>query len=603
MVPTLGPGVSGIASKEASHNLYKLIQSRRAKAELHRLAPPRVRLWDGDYTFRGEVAGELAGDFEFIENAAGTAMLRLSLDHYLAKWVMNFKGRRKRNVHVTFEKQGARWSGRMANYTVYKRASGEAYLQINFLNDMAELDHILVWCNPFLRPELQFPKLWVVFGPAKWCLLLTLFVNIIRLETSWFTLPDNPLDPSEWFPLSFNPATWRNIVKPFSFWSDNSPTTAVFGRFQTFAQVAKQALEDNQLTMTCRRYLHGEDEHPFEGMQGLFGLDPIEDMFTKIPLRHGCLVWDIVDNSDWSTPSSFGGSLLTGLMRAVLNISSDGVVEGVDVYTGDPTYPGEYFDPKFKGTTALFPWVVFEEGPLTGIKSSEFTYHEATDTSFVAGGSSAAGINEGIGALINIGGDALTSAINSALAPGGAFGLAIDLPPLGGLLDSLAKPIYTDVFFAFMEVPTFRAAELSLPIPGFEDLVSGLGDFHYYEARVDSKKAFSLGAGLEVRSAIFESRAHSEFTLKISDAAPYLIGEKGYGHLWLGNRICVSPLEFPIPHTLFVERVQRISYAWDSDGPEGWEMAVGYKKPKDPTLSLFEEIAKIGEITGELGIW
>ncbi|AWY03846.1 minor tail protein [Gordonia phage Nedarya] len=585
--------MSGLASREASDNLYKLIQSRRAKMETLRLAPPLIRLWDGDYTLRGEVAGELAGEFEFIENAAGTAMLQLSLDHYLAKWVMNFKGRRKRNVHVTFDKQGARWAGRMANYTVYKRANGEAYLQINFVHDMAELDHILVWCNPFLLPELQFPKLWVVFGPAKWCLLLTLFVNILRLETSWFTLPDNPIDPNEWFPLSFNPANWRNIVRPFSLLSDNTPTTIVYGRFQTFAQVAKQTLIDCQLTMTCRRYLHGEDPHPFAD-QGLL---------SQVPLRHGCLVWDVVDNSGSEAPSSFGGSLLTGLMRAFLNISSDGVVEGVDVYTGDPTFPGDYYKPGFKGTHAEYPHVVFEEGPLTGIKSSEFTYHEATDTSFVAGGSSTPGLNEAIGAAINIGGDALTSAINSALAPGGAFGLAIDLPPLGGLLDSLAKPIYTDVFMAFQQVGTLRAAELSLPIPGFEDLVSGLGDFHYYEGRVDSKKAHTLGSALEIRKRIFETRAHSEHTLEVSDAAPYLIGEKGYGHFWLGNRVAVSVLGFPIEHQLFVERVQRISYEWDSDGSKGWKFAIGYKAPKDPTLSLFEEIAKIGEVSGDLGIW
>lgn len=595
--------MSGLASREASDNLYKLIQQRRAKMESLRLARPRIRLWDGDYTLRGEVAGERGGDFEFIENEAGTASLQLSLDHYLAKWVMNFKGRRKRNVHVTFDKQGARWAGRMDHYTVVRTKDGDRYLNIAFVHDMAELDHILVWCNPWLKPELQFPKLWIVFGPAKWCLLMTLFAQVLRLETSWFTLPDNPLDPSEWFPLSFNPSNWRNIVKPFSFFSDNTPTTVVFSRFQTFAETARQTLMDCQLTMTCRRYLHGEDEHPFQGMQGLFGLDMVEDLMQKIPLRHGCLVWDIVDNSGWGTPSSFGGSLLTGLIRALVNINSDGTTEGIDVITGDFTFPGDYYRPNYLGTEPLAPWVVLEEGPLTGIESSEFTYYEATATSFVYGGNAAPGINEGIGALVNIGGDALTSAINSSLAIGGAFGLAIDLPPLGGLLDSLAKPLYTDVFMSFMEVSTLRAAELSLPVPGFEELVSGLGDYHYYEDWAGEGKAHTLGAHLQIRKRIHETRAHTEHAVKASDAAPYLIGEKGYGHFWLGNRVCTTVMGYPDPNTLFVERVQRIKYSWDQDGPKGWEFAIGYKSPKDPTLKAFESIAKVGAAASGLGLW
>ena len=594
--------MSGIASKEASDNLYKLIQQRRAKAEMIRLAPARIRLWDGDYRLRGEVAGERGGDFEFIENDAGTASIQLPLDHFLAKWVMNFKGRKKRSVHVTFDKSGARWAGRMDHYTVRSEESGDRYLDIIFIHDMAELSHILVWSNPWLRPELQFPKLWVVFGPAKFCLLLTLFCQIIRLETSWFTLPDNPLDPSEWFPLSFDPSNWRHIVKPFSFFSDSSMTTVVFSRFQPFLEMAKRTLEDAQLTIVCRRYLVDEDPHPFEGMQGLFGLDPVEDMLQQIPLRNGCCVWDIVDNSGWGTETSFGGSLLTGLVHAVVNINSDGSTEGVDVFTGDPVFPGAYYNRKFMGTGPVAPWVIFEEGPLTGIKSSEFSYYEATDTSILSGGSSAPGINEGIGALVNIGGDALTSFINSSLAVFGAVGGAIDLPPLGGLLDSLAKPFYSDVLFAFTEVPTLRAAELSLPIAGLEDVLTGLGDFHYYEGWAESNAAFTLGAALAIRAKIHETRARTEHTLKVSDASPYIVGEKGFGHFWLGSRVGTTVLGFPDPDTIFVERVQKLKYSWDQDGPKGWEIAIGYKKPKDPVLSLFDEVKRVAEVTNGLGL-
>ena len=595
--------MSGLTTLDESEALWQWALARRAWMESERLKPPLIRLWDGDYNLRGEVAGWRAIDYEFIENDTGSASIKLSLDHYLAKWVMNFRGRAKRNVHVTFDKQGSRWSGLMDHYRVVREKSQDAYLEVVFKHDYEQAKHILCWANPFLRPELQFPKLWVIFGPAKWCLLMTLFVNILRLETSLWTLPDNPLDINEWVPFSFNPATWRNIVKPFPLLADNSNLTIVFSRFKTFHDVAKPILEDAQLTITCRRYLQGEDPHPFADLEGELDNPITESLFTLIPIRHGCLIWDIVDNSGWGTETAFGGSLLTGLIRAVVNIASDGYTEGVDVFTGDPTFPGEYYTPNFLGTSPQAPWVVFEEGPLTGIESSEFVYYEATDTSFLTGGHSMPGVNEGISAGVNAAGDFLTSIINSLLAPSGAFGGAIDLPPLGGIMDAVAQILYLDVFLAFMEFPTLRAAGLSLPLPGLENVVTGLGDFHLYEGWADgADRAFTISALIAIRAKIWATRARSSHTIKVADAAPYLVGERGYGHFWLGNRVGTTVLGYPTPDTVFVERVSRIKYAWDQDGSKGWTLAIGYREPQDPALKALSWIRELNSGLGSLGI-
>ncbi|WP_237076707.1 hypothetical protein [Mycobacteroides abscessus] len=143
--------MSGLATLEAHNNLWRLVQQRRAKQEMERLRPPLIRLWDGDINLRGVVAGERAGSFEFIENDTGTAFLQLSLDHYLAKWVMNHRGRAKRNVHVSFDKQGARWFGCMTTYRVVREENGDAYLEINFKHDYEQAKHILCWvCPPLL---------------------------------------------------------------------------------------------------------------------------------------------------------------------------------------------------------------------------------------------------------------------------------------------------------------------------------------------------------------------------------------------------------------------------------------------------------------------
>lgn len=574
--------------------------TRKEKREKARLAPPHVRLWDGDYVLRGVASGWRELEFEFIENDVGTASLTLPLDHYLAKWVMDHKGRFKRNVHMTIDKQGTRWSGRMDHYKVVRTKEGDAYIEITFLHDMEEAKHILCWANPFLRPEFQFPKLWIIFGPAKWCLLTTLFVNLLRLETSLWTLPDNPLDISEWMGPSFWPGNWRQIVKPFPLLGDNSNLTVVFSRFKPFYDVAKSVLEDAQLSLTCRRYLHEDDPHPFGDLLGELDNAVIEDLAVMVPLRNGCLVWDIVDRSGWGNETAFGGSLLTGLIRAVVNIGSDGMTEGIDVFTGDPTYPGEYYVPWAFGTNPHAPWVVFEEGHFTGIESSEFVYYEATDTSVVLGGHSMPGVNEAISTGINMAGDYLTSIINSALAAGGAVGTAIDIPPLGGVMDAVAKIFYEDVILAFMEFPSMRAAAGPVPIAGLEGGQTSLGDFHYYEGWADgADRAFTISALAAARAKFWETRARTAHTIKVSDAAPYYIGED----FWLGDRVATSVLGYPDPNTLFVERVNKIKYKWDKDGPSGWTLEIGRREPKDPSLKAFEFIRDINSAISQLGVW
>lgn len=584
----------------ADHTAFRdQVMAHRAEMERDRIAPPLIRLWDGDYTYRGTVAGEREGDFEFIENDVGTASIQLPLDHHLAQWIIDFKGREKRNVHLTIDKSGLRWSGVMDSYTVKRDKYGDCWLDVTFIHDFAQARHILCWANPFLRPDIaQFPKAWVVFGPAKFCLLLTLFVNLFRLESSLWTLPDNPLDPNEWmWGPSFFPSNWTNVVKPFPLLADNSNLTIIFSRFKSWFDVAKPVLEDAQLTVECRRYLHGEDPHPFADLSGELDTPHIEEMMARMPLRHGCLVWDIKDNSGWGTETAFGGSLLTGLIRAIVNISSDGFTEGVDVFTGDPTYPGEYYEPGFMGTNPHAPWVVFVDGPLTGITDSEFQYFEATSTSFVTGGQSAPGVNEAISSGINIAGDLLTSMINSAIGAAAPVG-AIDLPPLGGMMDAAAKPLYENTFAAFNEVPTLRAAHTDLP--GLDMFNTSLGDFHFFESWADgADRAFTLSAAMAIRQKIWETRAHTAHKVKVSEGAPFVVGR----HFGLGSRVGTTVRGYPVPDTVFVERVSKLRYSWGKDGPKGWELEIGQRDPQDPVLKAMDMIRTINTEISQLGIW
>lgn len=185
-----------------------------------------------------------------------------------------------------------------------------------------------------------------------------------------------------------------------------------------------------------------------------------------------------------------------------------------------------------------------------------------------------------------------------------SFAISFNLPPIGGMMDAIARPFYENVFLAFNQVNIPRASGQTLPIAGLENLVTGLGDFHYYEDWCENAdKAFTLSALLAIRAKMWATRARTTHSIKVSDAAPYRIGEAPYGHFFLGSRVATSVLGYPTPHTLFVERVKRISYSWDSDGPSGWQIGIGYEEPRDPVVKAFDLIQNINSGLSQLGVF
>ncbi|MBM4592051.1 phage tail protein [Rhodococcus hoagii] len=521
-----------------------------------RTKPALVRLWDGNYQLAGEVAGELGGGFKFVENDAGTAHLRMPLDHHLTQWVTNFRGRAKRDVHVTFDKQGARWSGHMDHYAVKRDKTGASYLEITFIHDIAQLKSIRVWPNPFLPAEFQFPKAWALFGPTKWALMLSLLVNLVRLENRVWMLPDDPGDLHFWGDL--DTSRWAIVCKPFPFLEDHSNTAFVYSRFKSWYDLAKPKLDDAQLTLDVRRWLEG-DPLPWDGAK----------------VRHGALVVDIVDNSGWKQQTSFFGNLLTGLERAFVSIGDDGMTEGINLIEGDASYPNEYYEPGWRGTRPEAPWVIFEESPYTGIESSEFTYYPAGPTQWIVGGHSAPGVNEGISAAV--------------IGIGGFIGSLFGQAQIGPAIDAVAKPLYSDVVAAF-QVHRDGSRE------------NQFGDFHPKEGWADgADRAYTLAALVALRAYKFKTRERVACTLKVSDAVPYRVGTNGQGDMWIGTRVGVSVLGQPA-HEVYVEQISGLEWEWDANGPSGWRIEVGSREPSDPMMNAFNMLRDLASGFQELGV-
>ena len=116
-------------------------------------------------------------------------------------------------------------------------------------------------------------------------------------------------------------------------------------------------------------------------------------------------------------------------------------------------------------------------------------------------------------------------------------------------------------------------------------------------------RAFTVSALAAARMKFWETRARTAHTIKVADAAPYYLGDNGQGDFWLGDRVATTVFGYPEPYTLFVERVNKISYKWDKDGPSGWTLEIGKREPKDPALKLFEYVRDINSAISQLGVW
>lgn len=545
--PVIEPGVDIDA-------VFADIVANYQRDKERRNTPPLVRIWDGDYNLRATCTRENEANFVTLENETGTGSMDLPLDYYLTRWISDTRSRATTNIHITVDKDGARWGGRLDSWKLVRDESGRRFMRATFKHDYEEFKYILAWSNPFLPAEIQFPRLWVLFGRARWALKTTLLCNLMRLESSLWMLSDDPMDLSQWY--NFDQSNWSQVVKP-DLTPDRSVSALVWSRFKNMHEVSEPVASDAQLTWECRRYLDGDPE-PWPGAN----------------LAHGTLVWDLVDNSGWNTGTAFEGNLASGLVSAFTDIYSDGLTEE-KVTVPDPAFPEDYYRPGWKGTHPSVPGVIFREGEHTRITSSEFEWRPATAVGVVAGGHSMSGTNELISATVQMLGDL------TAMIPG--------MAPMGGVADAVLKPLYTDVLLAFGKWRSpARAARL--------------GKFHYHEKWADgADRAYSLAWLIVMRTGMWETREFTTHRLTIADGGRWRVGQNGHGHYYVGTRIGSVPLGIK-PGEIYVDRVSQVALGWGRSKSATWDVVIGYNDPQDPVIKAWKQLQSMLTMLKDLGV-
>lgn len=553
--------------------------------------PPHIELYDGDWVYRGTVRGELGGRVNPIVNQTGTISLRLPIDlddrrgTWPAFWALDEEARGTSNIHVIVETMGARIGGRMKakdGVHIERGATGDVVV-IDFLDDIEELKFVHTAGNPFLPLSLiQQPKAWMLLAQADHGILLTMAANLLRLQLTNIDIGTlfKLLDPANWnIPELVD--TFLNIwqqsqivIVPRTFGDSVAPLSLVVGSIKTsIFDVAAPIMEDAELQWDLRRWKTGDPE-PWPG--------------AGTNWRNGTLFVRIVDKSGFRTGTSIGGNLATGLTRTIADVLSNHVEDSYNLFTGETIDETGYRLPGILGTQAAHPYVVYRDGDITGIQTSNFSRSPGGAGRITVGGQSMPGVNELISAAIQYGGDVLGDNISAAISAG--VGFTVSVGSLGGAIDSFLKPIYRDSILAHMSVPLLLRT-------------SRQGWGHYLETTsINVTQAFTAASVMDLRRRRRETDPDTSFNLTVANASPWLIGDNGFGHWWLGDRVGGTS-KYLMPR-VFVRRCRSLDINWGEHRPLTVEGTFGdTRQEKDAIERMAELMSRTMSGLQQIGLW
>lgn len=528
-----------------------------------------IRLWDGDYNLKHFISDFYSSDFNPIDNDVGTHELVLPWEDPAAQWAFDEYARiqagEKTVVNISCDYAGARICGRLETLVVDSDEFNRQKVTMTFKDDYETLKYYDVWSNPFLPAAFQFPRVFILPGPTRWVLKMTLFLQVLREQASLWSLPDDPLDVSKWFNLNQN--TWMVQIVPTSLaqaLADGDIWCVATSRWKNFHDMATPIVEDAEYSWKLRRWFAG---------------DPLEQWMidANYTPRHGVLLIDLVDNSGTYVGTSHGGTMFDGLARTIADFTEDFLEEEMVMLTDDPIPPAYLqASPLSRFTNKDRPFV-FYEPEMPSVKSMKHTYRPAKGVQINTGGHSMPGVNE----LISAGIQALGDIIGNALQVGS----------IGGSIDTILKPFYEDTVLAWMSVKLLARSMKQ-------------GDsrlFEYFQEGAD--KAYTISSMMVLRTGIWATRTVRVSEIEVTDAGPWLIGDNGVGHYWLSSRVGAT-VPGDTSRRIYMDRVRDLKLHTERYQEPNFTIKIGDPKAaEDPFAAAWNRIEQLLGAVKDLGVF
>jgi len=128
---------------------WQICQNLRAAEQRLRKTPPLVRIWDAEWNLQFLGGTEYKGSFSWISNDTGPGQMEFPVTSPVSAWIQDDNGRiargQGRNVCITVDYCGARWSGLLDKFAVEQREDGDMVLVTDWLHDYEHLKWYSVW--------------------------------------------------------------------------------------------------------------------------------------------------------------------------------------------------------------------------------------------------------------------------------------------------------------------------------------------------------------------------------------------------------------------------------------------------------------------------
>ncbi|MBF6133516.1 hypothetical protein IU501_10945 [Nocardia otitidiscaviarum] len=553
----------GLTLEEQCEQIWAATRERERRQERMRAADVTVMLFDAEMRLQHLVRNEYGLDLVMPSNDTGTIELPLPFDSPAGQWLFEQRERinrgEGRNINIVIEYCGSRIGGLADWVDLDIDDDGGQIVTTRFLTDMERLKWYSCWSNPWFPEWIQWPQVFLLPGPITWVLSVMLDLQIQRERASGWALPDDPMDPAQRGDL--DQSTYSLVVQPISF-VEAMASGVLWGlaisRFKNYHKLMQTMADDGEIACHIDVYLEGDPE-PWPGAS----------------LRPGTRIVRFVDQSGTYTGTSHGGTIFDGLIRTVREFV-DGFIDSTESLVTDTTIPPDYYDPtKPPRTQKQLPFVVFRDGEISGLTRYKYRQTFSKGIQVVTGGHSMPGVNEGISAFIQMVGDLIAA--------------AVVIPPIGGTVDALLAPIYTDALLAFMVARSAARAQTQVWTRYFEYFAQGAG------------KAYTLSSLMVLRAGFWKTRTRDSVQFGFRDAAPFVIGQAG--HVWLDDR-CGFTIRGDRTGRIYMDRVSKVQLSYSRTQKPTWTVTVGSDRDQqDPLARIWEQWEEIADALQQLGVF
>lgn len=545
---------------------YRYAHAKRLVKDAESKARPLIRLWDKNMDFIGVIAGEKSVDIEQRLHDTGTGSIVLRGSDWINKFLRT-DVRANDDLNITIDPYPNnrnwrwRWGGKVTAVRNVRTEQGLHELHFDVAENREHWKHLYFAATPFMPPEVQPIKAWVLPGNTRTIVAATGFLNLARIWWPPLGIVDNFVNPGAWLkPLSdgslWSPLNWpiqMQFVNPFT---DTSRLSVIATRWSPAHDTCEGLLKDAGCNVRAYTWLTEDEDSPHPELATLIGQEAAR------PGRN-CIVLAVEDNSG---VVGLTGTAIDGAINLVATTADDLISEllysfvdadAIDPRTNNPVPP---YIRDMLGIAPRLPDVVFRDSlDQSPIKKSERAIFKSKARSIIVGGKSPGWVNQLQTFGIKYGLSQFQITKTEQTLEGG-----VGPAPVGSGLEEIYQGQFDNMLLAFQRYTD--------PL---REIASGNMGYLEYFTQEGGGTAYTISAALTLRQGHWKTRPYQAFKVEIWNRRPYNI----YFDFDLGTRAL-----FEIDGLLYTDQFNAIRMHYDESTPKTFEVTIGTDSEQDDPL-------------------